>query len=140
MVTGGQKSFHENLPNWNATAAEPWGAATMVAMKLFLILCCIGGIVIPWWFALPFFLIHGPNFGLFVEEIFATRISSFFAADLIVASVIFLVWSCRDSREKRISGWWIVLLSNLVVGLSLALPLYLLKRHEAASNLGRHAP
>jgi len=92
--------------------------------------CCVAGIVIPYWFALPFFLIHGANFGLFFDEIFATRISSFFAADLIVASVIFLVWSLRDSRERGISGWWVVLLSNLVVGLSLALPLYLLKRLE----------
>ena len=93
--------------------------------------CCVAGIVIPYWFALPFFLIHGPNFSLFFEEVFGTRISSFFAADLIVASVIFLVWSRRDSRERGISGWWVVLLSNLVVGLSLALPLYLLKRLES---------
>lgn len=105
---------------------------TMVqAMKIFLIICCFAGIVIPYWFALPFFLIHGPNFELFFEEIFATRISSFFAADLIVASLIFLVWSFRDARERKISGWWIVLLSNLVVGLSLALPLYLLKRLDS---------
>ncbi|HUL15270.1 MAG TPA: DUF2834 domain-containing protein [Terriglobales bacterium] len=97
-------------------------------MRIFLIVCCIAGIVIPYWFALPFFLIHGPNFSLFFEEIFATRISSFFAADLIVSSVIFLVWSGRDAAERRISGWWLVLLANLVVGLSLALPLYLLKR------------
>ena len=103
-------------------------------MKIFLILCCVAGIVIPYWFALPFFLIHGPNFSLFLEEIFATRISSFFAADLIVASVIFLVWSFRDSKERRISGWWVVLLSNLVVGLSLALPLYLLKRLDNSRN------
>jgi heme A synthase len=103
-------------------------------MKAFLILCCIAGIVIPYWFALPFFLIHGPNFGLFVEEIFETRISSFFAAYLIVASVIFLVWSFRDAREKKINGWWVVLLSNLVVGLSLALPLYLLKRLEGQTK------
>lgn len=99
-------------------------------MKAFLIFCCFAGIVIPYWFALPFFLIHGPNFELFFEEIFATRISSFFAADLIVASVIFLAWSFQDSREKEIGGWWVVLLSNLIVGLSLALPLYLLKRLE----------
>lgn len=99
-------------------------------MKAFLIFCCFAGIVIPYWFALPFFLIHGPNFSLFFEEIFATRISSFFAADLILASVIFLVWSFRDAKERGINGWWVVLLSNLVVGLSLALPLYLLKRLE----------
>lgn len=103
-------------------------------MKIFLILCCVAGIVIPYWFALPFFLIHGPNFSLFFEEVFQTRISSFFAADLIVASVIFLIWSLRDSRERGISGWWVVLLSNLVVGLSLALPLYLLKRLESKTR------
>ena len=99
-------------------------------MRAFLIVCCVAGIVIPYWFALPFFLIHGSNFSLFFEELFETRISSFFAADLIVASVIFLVWSFVDARKRGISGWWIVLLSNLVVGLSLAMPLYLLKRLE----------
>jgi Terpene cyclase DEP1 len=97
-------------------------------MKAFLMVCCFAGIVVPYWFALPFFLIHGPSFRLFVEEIFATRISSFFAADLILSSIIFLVWSRRDARRKNIKGWWLVLVSNLAVGLSLALPLYLLKR------------
>jgi hypothetical protein len=100
-------------------------------MRIFLIVCCIAGIVVPYWFALPFFLIHGPNFRLFVEEIFATRISSFFAADLILSSVIFLSWSRREAKDKNIQGWWLVLVSNLVVGLSLALPLYLLKRLDA---------
>lgn len=103
-------------------------------MRAFLIVCCIAGIVIPCWFALPFFLTHGANFSLFLEELFQTDISSFFAADLLVASVIFLVWSRRDSRERKISGWWIVLLSNLVVGLSLALPLYLLKRFDSRED------
>ena len=108
-------------------------------MKIFLILCCVVGIVIPYWFALPFFLIYGANLGMFLQEVFATRISSFFAADLIVSSVIFLLWSGREARERGISGWWLVLVANLVVGLSLALPLYLLKRldvHLASSESG----
>jgi hypothetical protein len=71
-------------------------------MRTCLIACCIAGIIIPYYFALPFFLIHGPNFRLFVEEIFATHISSFFAADLILSSVIFLGWS---RREARAGGW-----------------------------------
>ena len=103
-------------------------------MKTYLIICSVAGIVIPYWFELPFFLIHGPNFGLFVEEIFATRISSFFAADLLLSSVIFLSWSRREARDKKIDGWWLVLVSNLVVGLSLALPLYLLKRLGATNR------
>lgn len=97
-------------------------------MKIFWVICCVLGTVIPCWFALPFFMIHGANFRLFVEEVFATRISSFFAADLLISSVIFLSWSRRDARQLNLSGWWLVLLCNLVVGLSLALPLYLLKR------------
>lgn len=103
-------------------------------MKIFLIACCVAGTVVPYWFAIPFFLIHGPNFRLFVEELFATRISSFFAADLIISSVIFLGWSRREARDKKISGWWMVLVANLVVGLSLAMPLYLLKRLDAAAR------
>jgi hypothetical protein len=103
-------------------------------MKIFLITCCVIGIVVPYWFALAFFLIHGPNFRLFVEEMFASRLSSFFAADLIISSVIFLSWSRRDARDKKIAGWWLVLVSNLVVGLSLALPFYLLKRLDAAGR------
>src|ERR1700758_4624325 len=103
-------------------------------MKPFLIFCCVAGFVVPYYFAAPFFLIHGPNFRLFVEEIFATRISSFFAADLILSSVIFLSWSRREARDKKVDGWWLVLGSNLVVGLSLALPLYLLKRLDAAAR------
>jgi hypothetical protein len=100
-------------------------------MRTFLIVCCVAGIVVPYWFAAPFFLIHGPNFRLFVEEALATRISSFFAADLILSSVIFLAWSRREARVRNIHGWWLVLLSNMVVGLSLALPLFLLKRLDA---------
>jgi hypothetical protein len=130
------KQTHSQSPERSEEKRRDSGVASyyFVPMKPYLIVCCIAGIVIPYWFALPFFLIHGPNFRLFVEEIFATRISSFFAADLILSSVIFLGWSRREAREKKIDGWWLVLLSNLVVGLSLALPLYLLKRLDSAKT------
>ncbi len=103
-------------------------------MKPFLICCCVVGLVVPYYFAAPFFLIHGPNFRLFLEEVFATRISSFFAADLILSSIVFLSWSRREAKARQIPGWWLVLMCNLVVGLSLALPLYLLKRLDAPAS------
>lgn len=99
-------------------------------MKIFLIGCCIAGIVIPYAFALPFFLSHGLNLRLLVQLAFANRVAAFFAADLVLSSVIFLSWSRRESRARKMGGWWMILLANLVVGLSLALPLYLLKRHD----------
>jgi hypothetical protein len=70
---------------------------------------------------------------LLLQEAFANRVASFFAADLVLSSVMFLSWSRREARTHNIQGWWIILLANLLVGLSLALPLYLLKRlHRAA--------
>jgi hypothetical protein len=101
---------------------------TFNCVKIFLSICCFVGVVVPYYFAIPFFLAHGLDLRLFVQEIFANHISSFFAADLILSSIIFLSWSRRDAREKSIEGWWQVLAANLVVGLSLALPLYFLKR------------
>lgn len=103
-------------------------------MRVFLIFCCVAGVVVPYWFAAPFFLVHGLDLKLFVAELFATKVSSFFAADLILSSVIFLSWSRREARARNVHGWWLVLLCNLLVGLSLALPLYLLKRMDSANR------
>jgi hypothetical protein len=123
---------------------KPWTrtqvAYYFVPMRIYLVVCCIAGTVVPYWFALPFFLTHGPNFRLLLEQIFATPISSFFAADLILSSVMFLAWSRREARDKKIEGWWLVLVSNLVVGLSLALPLYLLKRLDALQSVAPIEP
>ncbi len=102
-------------------------------MRAFLIGCCIVGTVIPYAFALPFFLASGVSLRLLVQLAFANRISAFFAADLLLSSVMFLVWSRRDTRNRAIRGWWIILLANLLVGLSLAFPLYLLKRLDRAA-------
>lgn len=103
-------------------------------MRIYLIACCVAGTIIPYWFAIPFFLIHGANFRLFMDELFASPISTFFAADLILSSIFFLSWSRRDAIEKKIEGWWLVLAANLTVGLSLALPFYLLKRLDASAR------
>jgi hypothetical protein len=73
-------------------------------MRTYLIICCFAGIAIPY-FALPFVLVHGPNFRLFVEEIFATRISCFFAADLILSSVFFSRLVAPRSPARKIDGW-----------------------------------
>ena len=100
-------------------------------MKAFLICCCIAGIVIPYGIALPFFLSHGLNLRLLVQLAFANPVAGFFAADLVLSSVMFLSWSRRESRARKMDGWWTILLANLVVGLSLALPLYLLKRRDS---------
>lgn len=47
-----------------------------------------------------------------------------------VSTVVFVVWSWNDSRRNGVRHWWLTLVSAVIVGLALALPLYLLFRHD----------
>lgn len=96
------------------------------------ILIAVLGTVVPFYYLVPFFMEHGANTSLFVELLFANSISRFFAVDLIISSMAFLLWSFFDSRKNNVTGWWMVLVANFLVGLSLALPLYFFKRHSSA--------
>jgi hypothetical protein len=109
-------------------------AFTFLFMRILLVGCCVAGIVIPYAFALPFFLAHGLNLRLLIEQAFANRVAAFFTADLVLSSVMFLAWSRRDAAAHKIPNWWFVLVANFIVGLSLAFPLYLLKRLDTAAG------
>lgn len=103
-------------------------------MRILLIASCVAGIVIPYALVLPFFLDNGLNLRLLVELAFTNRVAAFFTADLVLSSAMFLSWSRSDARAHKIPGWWHILLANLLVGLSLAFPLYLLKRLDSAAR------
>lgn len=99
-------------------------------MKTFLAILCVIGVLGPFYFVFPFFMEHGLNLELFIELLWANRVSQFFAIDLVISSIAFIVWSYQDARKLKLKYWWAVLISNLCVGLSLALPLYLWMRHK----------
>ena len=52
--------------------------------------------------------------------------------DLLLSSMVFWVASFVDARARNIAHWWIVLPATLLVGLSLAMPLWLLMRSRKA--------
>ncbi len=72
----------------------------------------------------------GLVFRFFFEQLFANSVSRFFAVDLAISSLAFLLWSFFDSKKNNVSGWWVVFVTNLCVGLSLALQLYFYKRSK----------
>ena len=53
---------------------------------VYLVLCILGA-VIPIAVFIPFALENGFDMGLFVREMFATRVASFLSADLILSSL-----------------------------------------------------
>ncbi|MBD2500795.1 DUF2834 domain-containing protein [Anabaena azotica] len=99
-------------------------------VKIIYLLLCIIGTVLPYSQFLPFLLDNGLNIPLFIEQLFANRISSFFGLDLIISSLVFWVFIFWEGTRLRMSNLWVYVASNLLVGVSLALPLFLLMRHQ----------
>jgi hypothetical protein len=96
-----------------------------VKPKLFYLALCILGAVLPYWQFIPWLAEHGVNGRLFVQELFATRISTFFALDVIVSAVVVLRCIRAESGRLPINHAWLAIPATLLVGVSLGLFLYL---------------
>jgi hypothetical protein len=100
-------------------------------LEPFYLICALVGTVIPWWFFASFFASEGLNVPAFIGGLFSNGAAGGFAADVLISIAVFWVWSFYDARELKIGRWWLVLPSAALVGLSLALPLYLYLRAQA---------
>ncbi len=107
----------------------------MKKSTVYLILLVLGT-VLPLAFLVPFVAAQGPDVPLFLAQLFANRISAFFAMDVLVSAAVTIAFTLIESRRLSLrSGPWCLL--GLMVGVSLALPLFLWvrQRHiEASTN------
>ena len=94
-------------------------------MKTLSLLLAIAGLIAPYYSLAAFLLEHGFDLALLVQQLFANRISTFFAVDLIIASLVFWVFVYQESARRQEPRAWVFIAASLVVGLSLALPLFL---------------
>ena len=97
----------------------------MNTKNLYLALC-VAGIALPCAQFLPWLGEHGLDLRLFVEQLFANRISAFFAMDVIVSSIV--LWVFVIAEGQRVRHRWAPIVASLVVGVSLGLPLFLYLR------------
>ena len=98
--------------------------------KTVYLLLCIVGFAAPYAAFLPWLAEHGPNGRLFLQHLFANRISAFFAMDVIVSALVLLLFSSLESSRLRLQGRWIVVAATLLVGVSLGFPLFLYFRER----------
>lgn len=101
----------------------------MKLKHLYLALAIIG-VVGPYYFLLTFLVAHGLDGRAFVQQLFATQISTFFVVDLIIASIVFIVYLPQEAKRCSIHSWWLCLIPLFAVGLSFALPLFLYVRED----------
>jgi Terpene cyclase DEP1 len=96
--------------------------------KYFYLVLAVIGFAGPYYFFIAFLKAHGLDGKAFLQELFGTPISTFFAVDLLLSSVVFVRYLRQEASRYRINRWWLYLIALLTVGLSFALPLFLYVR------------
>lgn len=91
---------------------------------------CILGFVFPYSQFIPFLLEYGLDLKLFVEQLFANKISGFFGMDVIVSSLSFWTFVFWEGTRLKMQNLWVYVVCNVLVGVSLGLPLFLLMRQR----------
>lgn len=91
---------------------------------------CVAGTVLPYSQFLPFLREHGLDVRLFLEQLFANRISGFFAWDVIVSAIVLWVFVLVEGGRAGVRHLWAPIAASLAVGVSLGLPLFLYQRER----------
>jgi hypothetical protein len=76
----------------------------------------------------PWLLEHGLNITVFFRELFANRISAFFAMDVIVSAIVLICFIQSEGKRLRVRLLWLPMVGTLVVGVSFGFPLFLFLR------------
>ena len=92
--------------------------------RLYLFLAVIG-FVLPYYFFVSFLIENGFDLTLLFDQLFANDISTFFAVDLIITAIVFLIFMVQESRRYQMGNRWVYIVATLVVGPSFAFPLFL---------------
>lgn len=103
-------------------------------VQYFYLLLCILGTVLPYSQFIPFLREHGMNVPLFIEQLFANHISGFFGFDVIISSAVLWALVLTEGRRRQMKHLWVYLLCNLLVGVSLGLPLFLYMRERKVNQ------
>ena len=106
-------------------------------MQLVFALLCLLGTILPLIQFGPWLASHGPNLVLLSQQALATPVSAFAWADVLVSALVLLALVLSEGRRLRMRHPWLALL-GLVVGVSLALPLFLLLRERHLLKLAQH--
>ncbi len=107
-------------------------------MQWLYLVAAILGTVLPLSQLFPFLAAHGLDMRLFFQQMFQNPVSAFFGVDVIVSSVVLWLFVFSEGRRLGMKNLWLYIVCNLLVGVSLGLPLFLFFR-ERKLNAQGHA-
>lgn len=97
-------------------------------MKMFYIVLCALGLVLPYSQFIPWVVEHGIDLSALFLEIANSRISAFAWLDVLVSAIALIGFILAEGTRQGIRYLWIPILATFSVGVSLGLPLFLLMR------------
>src|SRR5438477_4377364 len=90
---------------------------------------CVLGLVLPYSQFIPWIVAHHAlNMPLFIHDLFANRISAFFALDVIVSAVVLISFIWIEGKRLGMRLLWLPTIGTLLIGVSLGFPLFLYQR------------
>ena len=92
---------------------------------------CILGVAIPYSQFVPWVMENGLHVGMMARQLFSNRISAFFGLDVLVSSAVLVVFMRVEGKLARVRFRWLPIAGLCLVGVSLALPLFLYLRERA---------
>ncbi|MDX2082088.1 MAG: DUF2834 domain-containing protein [Terrimicrobiaceae bacterium] len=98
-------------------------------MKTLYFVLCIAGTALPLAAFLPWVKVHGLNVPLLIVHAFDSPISAFAWADVLISAIVLIVFVFVEGWRLKMRRPWLALL-GLTVGVSLAMPLFLLLREH----------
>ncbi|WP_313272796.1 DUF2834 domain-containing protein [Stenotrophomonas sp.] len=98
-------------------------------MRFVYLLLCIAGTALPLAQFVPWLSANGLNVPLLVQQATSSNIAAFAWADVLISALATIVFICAEGRRLGMR-LFLVPLSSIIIGPSLALPLFLLLREQ----------
>jgi hypothetical protein len=97
--------------------------------SLYLVLCFLG-FALPYSQFVPWVIEYGLDMPLFVRQLFANRIGGFFGMDVLASAITLISFIRGEGARLKMRSLWLPIVSVLLVGVSLGLPLFLYLRER----------
>ena len=99
-------------------------------MKYIYLILAIIGAVVPYYFLVSFLVDNGLDIPLLFDQLFATDISTFFAADVIISAIVLAILIITNRDELKKNYFLVPLIGTFTIGVSFGLPMYLFLKEQ----------
>lgn len=95
----------------------------------------LAGAILPYVLFIPWLADHGVDGRIFLAQLFATGPATIFAADVLFAAIVFLVFVWTEGRRLGMRRLWMQPVVTYGIGLCCALPLFLALRERHLARI-----